>query len=98
MNLRGLIKIKNAEVSQVDQAIREFNLELQDAKVNKELVEQIDQRISQLNGRRYILSRTVKKIAESLGAEQVSFRTEAAKKLFEEAGQVFSREAQKAIR
>ncbi len=65
--IRGLIKIKCAEASQVDQAIREFNLELQDAKVNKELVEQIDQRISQLNGRRYILSRTVKKITESLG-------------------------------
>lgn len=86
---RGLIKIKSAEVLQVDQAIREFNLELQDAKVNKELVEQIDQRISQLNGRRYILSRTVKKITDSLNIEQVSFRTEAAKKLFEEAGQVF---------
>lgn len=87
--IRGLIKIKNAEALQADQAIREFNLELQDAKINKELVEQIDQRISQLNSRRYILSRTVKKLTESLSAEQVSFRTEAAKKLFEEAGQVF---------
>lgn len=87
--IRGLIKIKNAEVLQVDQAIRDFNLELQDARVNKELVEQIDQRISQLNGRRYILSRTTKRITESLSAEQVSFRTEAAKKLFEEAGQIF---------
>jgi uncharacterized protein YydD (DUF2326 family) len=87
--LRGLIKIKSAEVAQVDRAILEFDLELQDAKVNKELVEQIDHRISQLNGRRYVLSRTLKRLTDSLNAEHVSFRTEAAKKLFEEAGQIF---------
>ncbi|MCD0458617.1 DUF2326 domain-containing protein [Roseiconus lacunae] len=87
--IRGLIDIKQREVSKLGDAIKEFDFAFQDSEVNRDLVEQLDQTISQLNGQRYVLSRTQKRIMDSLGAERVTFRTEVAKKLYEEAGIVF---------
>jgi len=93
--LRGLIKIKQSEAIELERAISDFNFELQDAQVNQELVEQIDQRLAQLNGRRYALTRAQKRITDSLNANRIGFRTEVAKKLYKEAGKVFPNQLEK---
>ncbi|MCH7596720.1 MAG: DUF2326 domain-containing protein [Planctomycetes bacterium] len=59
------------------------------AKEINNVVEELDQSIAELNNERYLLSRTRKRLVDSLQAEQIQFRPEAASKLFEEAGVVF---------
>lgn len=87
--VRGMIDIQRRDVAGMEEAIRNFDFAFQDSQVNHDLVERLDQSIAQLNGRRYILARTRKRIIDSLGAERVQFRTDAARKLYGEAGVVF---------
>lgn len=93
--IRGLIDIKSKDVAELEAAIQQFDFELQDSKVNKTLVDQLDEGIATLNGKRYQLARTQKRIVNSLNAEQIQFRPSAAKKLFEEAGVLFPDQVKK---
>lgn len=88
-SIRGLIEIKRQDVTKLSSAVEKFDFELQDASINTALVNEMDESIATLNGRRYGLSRTQKKLLSSLEAEQIQFRPEAARKLFEEAGVLF---------
>ena len=87
--VRGLIEIKKKEVAVLEEATERFDFELQDASINTNIVEELDQTIAELNNKRYSLSRTRKRLADSLQAERIQFRPEAARKLFEEAGVIF---------
>ncbi len=87
--VRGLIELKQQEVNSLDESVRQFDFAIQDASVNTTLVEDLDQKISALNVLRYSLSRTRKRLVDSLHAENIQFRPQAAKKLFEEAGVLF---------
>lgn len=87
--IRGLIEIKKKEVTALEEATQRFDFALQDASINTNVVERLDQTIADLNNERYSLSRTRKRLVDSLQAEQIQFRPEAARKLFEEAGVIF---------
>lgn len=87
--IRGLIEIKKKEVVTLEEATTRFDFALQDSSVNTHLVEELDGTIASLNNQRYSLSRSRRRILDSLQAEQIQFRPEAARKLFEEAGVVF---------
>ncbi|APZ95367.1 DUF2326 domain-containing protein [Fuerstiella marisgermanici] len=87
--VRGLIKIKEEDVSALQAAADKFDFEINDSAINTEVVEQLDAELAELNTTRYSLSRTRKRIVDSLQAENIQFRPNAARKLFEEAGVVF---------
>lgn len=87
--VRGLIDLKKKEVKTAESAAAQFDFALEDAAINTKLVDDLDQTIAALNGQRYTLNRTRKRIIDSLQAEKIQFRPEIARKLFEEAGVVF---------
>jgi len=87
--IRGLIEIKQKEVSAVEAAVDRFDFAIQDASINTDVVERLDREIAELNNERYSLSRTRRRLLDSLQAERIQFRPEAARRLFEEAGVVF---------
>lgn len=87
--VRGLIDLKKKEVRTAESAAAEFDFAIEDSAVNANLVEKLDQTIAMLNGQRYTLTRTRKRIVDSLQTERVQFRPDVAKKLFDESGVVF---------
>ncbi|MEX1028238.1 MAG: DUF2326 domain-containing protein [Candidatus Paceibacterota bacterium] len=87
--IRGLIELTSKEVADLESAVKRFDFELQDASINTILVNELDETIASLNGRRYLLSRTRKRLLDSLQAQQIQFRPDIAEKLFEEAGVLF---------
>jgi len=91
----GLIEIKEKDVNALQASADEFDFEIQDASINDNLVEQIDAELAVLNTTRYASSRTRKRLLDSLEAEDLQFRPNAAKKLFEEAGVVFPDQVKK---
>ncbi len=93
--IRGLIEIQKRDVADLEQAITLFDFEIEDKQINRSLVEQLDEEISELNEKRYLLSRRQKRLMDSLKAKQILFSTEAAEKLFAEAGSVFPEQLKK---
>lgn len=87
--IRGLIEFKEKEVVTEEAAAERFDFELEDASVNKKVVEELDIQIGSLNRERYSLSNTKRRIRSSLEAETIQFRPRLAQRLFEEAGTLF---------
>jgi len=87
--IRGLIEIKQKDVAALQISADRFDFEINDSAINTDVVERLDAELADLNGSRYSLSRTRKRILDSLHAENIQFRPNAAKKLFEEAGVIF---------
>ena len=94
-SIRGMIEIKTEDVEKLSAAIQKFDFELQDASINTNIVGELDESIASLNGRRYTASRTRQRLLNSLKADQIHFRPEAARKLFEEAGVLFPDQVKK---
>lgn len=93
--LEGLILIKEEEINNIKSQLDKFNFYLEDSKVNTELVDEIDMRLSRLNKQRYYLTHTVKKIETSLEKQQIVFDPEEAKIIFAEAGILFEGQIKK---
>ena len=55
----------------------------------RQLVDEVDEKIAELNARRYSLTQNLKKIMNSLKEDQVVFDPEKAETLFKEAGVLF---------
>lgn len=87
--LDAFIAIKQREIDEQQAFLDAFRLEPHDQKAVKELVEDIDARIGELNDRRYDLRYSIAQIEKSLEKEKLLFSTTEAKKLFEEAGILF---------
>ncbi|ESQ17179.1 MAG TPA: DUF2326 domain-containing protein [Chromatiaceae bacterium] len=87
--VEGLLSLRQQEVDALESQISAFDFRLADAGVNKALIEEWDTRIAEANQQRYYLSVNRKKILGSLEEHRISFDPELAKRLFEEAGQVF---------
>jgi len=94
-SIRGLIEIKDQEVGKLEEAVKMFDFELQDASINTVLVNELDESIATLNTRRYSLSRTQRRLLNSLKAQQIQFNPKAAQKLFKEAGVLFPNQVTK---
>ncbi len=93
--LEGLILIKEEENDILSTQLDKFNFELEDSKVNTQLVEEIDTNLSKLNKLRYYLTHTVKKITTSLEKQKIIFDPEEAETLYSEAGVLFSEQIKK---
>jgi len=87
--LDAFLAIKQREVDELQAFLDEFKLEPHDQEAVRELVEDIDARIGELNDRRYDRRYSIAQIEKSLEKEKLLFSTSEAKKLFEEAGVLF---------
>lgn len=87
--LDAYIDIKQREIDELQAFLDAFSFETHDHDAVREVVDNLDVRIGQLNDRRYDLLYTISQIERSLEKEALLFSTSEAKKLFEEAGILF---------
>lgn len=85
----ALLAIRQRDVNDLQHFLDEFKLESYDNVAIKELVDDLDIQIAELNDRRYELRYSVSQIEKSLEKESLLFSTEDAEKLFKEAGVLF---------
>ena len=87
--IEGLLLLKQQEVEKKQQLLDAFDFRAADTLQTQQLVEQVDEKIAQLNARRYSLMLNLKKITNSLHEGQILFDPEKAQVLFKEAGVFF---------
>lgn len=89
-NVEGILLLKQEDAKKKQRLLDAFDFRQQDKARTKQIVDEFDSRIAALNARRYSLSQNRKKIVASLEDDQMLFNTDEARRLFEEAGIVFS--------
>lgn len=87
--LAGLLDIKNLELTEAVKTIDKFNFFEQDKSLNKELIEQIDDKIQLLNTERYRLTYEINKIEESLLNLSQEIKIQDLEKLYNETALYF---------
>lgn len=93
--LVGLQEIKKQEAQEAQTTIDKFNFFEKDKAINKELIDDIDFRIQELNTERYRISYEIAKIEESLQSIAGEVNNENLEKLFEEVNLYYSAELKK---
>ena len=91
----GILLLKQQEVEKKQQLVDVFDFRAQDKAQTKQLVDEVDEKIAELNARRYSLAQNRKKIVSSLEEDQILFNPNDAKKLFGEAGVLFEGQIKK---
>lgn len=86
----GLLLLKRQEVDKKQALLDAFDFRSEDKAETKQLVDKVDDRIAQLNQRRYSLTQNRKKVVASLEEDQILFDPDDASELFREAGVLFS--------
>ena len=92
--LEGILLIQEDESTKLQKQLDDYNFDISDAAVNKELVEDLDVQIASLNERRYLLTQSIKRIQNAL-REKIVFDIEATQKLFNEASLYFAGQLKK---
>jgi uncharacterized protein YydD (DUF2326 family) len=87
--VEGLLLLKQREAEKKQKLLDAFDFRTQDKDKTKNLVEDIDERISTLNAERYSLNHSKKKISTSLEDDEILFNPTEAQQLFEETGILF---------
>ncbi len=87
--LEGLILIKEEQAESIKLQLEDFNFEIEDSTINKQLVEEIDNEISSLNKSKYYLSSSLEKLNSSLEKHNVIFNLKEAEQILYEAGVLF---------
>lgn len=82
--IKGIIDLKTEEKKDVEKKIDDFNFYLQDKKINQELVDEVDSKISTLNTLRYSVTEEIKKIQASLRTDVPRIDMEELKDLYRE--------------
>ena len=93
--LAGLLDIKEQEVSESKKTIDKFNFFEQDKTLNKELIEELDNKIQILSTDRYRLAYEINKIEESLSNISENISIEEIDALHKEAELYFPKELKK---
>ena len=93
--LEGLILIKEEESEKIKKHLEEFDFDMEEGKVNKNLVTNIDLQLSSLNKERYYLTSNIEKLKSSLNKHKIIFNTEEAQSIFKEAGILFDGQIKK---
>lgn len=91
----GILLLKRQEIEKKQALLDAFDFRAADRVRTKEIVEEVDERIADLNARRYSLIHNRRKIDTSLEQNQILFDPEEAKKLFGEAGVLFGGQLKK---
>jgi len=82
--INALLEIKQNDVEKIEEQISQYDFEIADENINRELVDELESKISHLNETRYNLSMNERKITKSL-KEKISFDLSKVKEVFEEA-------------
>lgn len=93
--INGILLLKQNDLEKKQALLNTFDFSSQDKENTKNLVNEIDERIAELNTKRYSLSYNKKKTRQSLQEDQILFDPENAKKLFIEAGILFDGQIKK---
>nr|DAU88746.1 MAG TPA: putative ATPase [Caudoviricetes sp.] len=91
---KGLIRIKEKEKASIEKTLDKFDFYLQEQKINKDTVDEVEQEISSLNSKRYNLEIDIANLNSSL-EHKVNFDLEATKRIFEEVSIYFSEQLEK---
>ncbi|SRR6266446_3914314 len=87
--IEGMLLLKRKDAERRQAFLDAFDFRAQDKRKTKELVDEIDARIAELNKARYSLTQNRKKVLASLENGQVLFDPDEAERLFDEAGVFF---------
>ena len=93
--IEGILLLKQKEAEKKQKLLDAFDFRAQDKNHNKQLVDDVDERIASLNAERYSLNQNKKKIIASLEEDQILFNPDEAQRLFEEAGVLFKGQIKK---
>lgn len=93
--IEGILLLKKQEAEKQTALLTSFDFRSQDKEKTKQLVNEFDASIAELNSQRYSLSQNKKKILASLEEEQVLFSPDEANRLFKEAGILFQGQIKK---
>ena len=88
--IEGLILVKERDVESRQKLLDAFDFSKADLQHTQALVNRTEARIAELNQRRYELARNQKKIEDALQDDEIFFNTQSARRLFEEAGVLFT--------
>jgi uncharacterized protein YydD (DUF2326 family) len=93
--IEGILLLKHKEAERKQKLLDAFDFRAQDKDRTKHLVDEIDERIAELNSERYSLNQNKKKILASLEDDQILFNPDEAEKLFQEVGILFKDQIKK---
>jgi uncharacterized protein YydD (DUF2326 family) len=93
--IEGILLLKQQEAEKKQKLLDAFDFRSQDKHHTKKLVDEIDERIANLNTERYSLNQNRKKILVSLEEDQILFNPDEARRLFSEAGVLFEGQIKK---
>lgn len=92
--LEGILLIRREEASQLEEVLSNYDFQISDSEVNRELIEDIEYKTSTFNEKRYVLSKSKKRIEDSLN-EKIIFNPDNAAKLFSEVSVYFAGQLKK---
>ena len=87
--IEGILLLKQKDADKKQALLDAFDFRTQDKSQTKRLIDDIDEKIAELNGRRYSLNQNKKRILSSLEDDQILFNPDDAERLFKEAGVLF---------
>ncbi len=87
--IEGLLLLKQKEAEKKQKLLDAFDFRSQDKDRTKQVVDELDTKIAELNAERYSLNQNRKKILTSLEEDQILFNPDEAQELFKEAGVLF---------
>lgn len=93
--IEGILLLKQKEAEKKQILLDAFDFRAQDKDRTRQLVDDIDERISALNAERYSLNQNKKKILASLEEDQILFNPDEAQRLFNDAGVFFKGQIKK---
>lgn len=93
--IEGLLLLKRKDAEKKQDLLDAFDFRTHDKDRTKLLVDEINQRIADLNAERYSLNQNKKKIIASLEEDQILFNPDEAQRLFEEVGVLFKGQIKK---
>jgi uncharacterized protein YydD (DUF2326 family) len=93
--IEGILLLKRQEAEKKQKQLDAFDFRAQDKGQTKQLVDDIDVHIADLNARRYSLNQNRKKILSSLEDDEILFNPDEAQRLFEEVGVLFQGQIKK---
>jgi uncharacterized protein YydD (DUF2326 family) len=93
--IEGLLLLKKEEAQKKQKLLDAFDFRAQDKDRTKQVVDEIDTQIAELNSERYSLNQNRKKILTSLEDDQILFNPDEAQQLFQEVGVLFKDQIKK---
>lgn len=93
--IEGLLLLKQKEAQKKQELLDAFDFRAQDKDRTKQIVDELDTKIAELNNARYFLNQNRKKIIISLEDDQILFNPDQAQELFKETGVLFKDQIKK---